>query len=133
MKPKTQKNMRRILIVEDTDVNYLLLEEFLSGYNVELTRAIDGKEFFDKITKPANYDLILMDMLLPDTNGITLTKFLLRENYNIPIIFISAITDKRKEIFDLGIKCFIEKPVCEDNFIDSINKYFSLEKVEGYS
>lgn len=122
--------MKKILIIEDNDLNYLLVEEILSDYNVEIIRARDGKEFYSKIKRPVDYDLILMDMMLPDTNGIALTKFLIRENYDIPIIFMSASTDKYKEISDLGIKNFIAKPFYQEVFIGNIRKYIELERLK---
>jgi len=122
--------MKKILIIEDNDLNYLLVEEILSDYNVEIIRARDGKEFYSKIKRPVDYDLILMDMMLPDTNGIALTKFLIRENYDIPIIFMSASTDKYKEISDLGIKNFIAKPFYQEVFIGNIRNYIELERLK---
>ena len=49
--------MNRILVIEDNDTNYLLVEEILSEFKVELTRAINGKEFYHKIKK------ILMNLI----------------------------------------------------------------------
>jgi CheY-like chemotaxis protein len=122
--------MKKIFVIEDNDLNYLLVEEILADYNVEVIRARDGKEFYSKIQRPVDFDLILMDLMLPDTNGIALTKFLIRENFNIPIIFLSASTGKFKEISELGIKSFIEKPVVEEVFISNIRKYLELGRMK---
>jgi CheY-like chemotaxis protein len=125
--------MKRILIVEDNDINYFLVKEILSDYNVELVRAADGKEFYSKISRYADINLILMDMMLPDTDGIALTKYLIREKYQVPIIFMSASIERCKEIFDLGIKSFIPKPFSEEYFISIINQYIELERVKEYA
>jgi CheY-like chemotaxis protein len=122
--------MRKIFVIEDNDLNYLLVEEILSDYNVELIRARDGEEFYSKIKQPVNFDLILMDMMLPDTNGIILTKFLIRENYNIPIIFMSASIEKYKDISDLGVKNFIPKPFIEEEFIFNLRKYVEIARLK---
>lgn len=121
--------MKNIFVVEDNDVNFMLVEEILSTYNVQLTRAKDGKEFYAKIKRPARYDLILMDLMLPDTDGIELTKFLINERYKMPIVFISAYTERCEEIYDLGIEYFINKPIINELFLSIIRKYIILEKL----
>jgi len=125
--------MKKIFVIEDNDLNYLLLEEILSDYDVLLIRACNGKDFYSQISQPVNFDLILMDMMLPDTNGIILTKFLIQNNFNIPIIFISASIDRREEVYDLGIKCFIEKPIMVELFLNNLRQNLELEKVKHYN
>ena len=121
--------MKKIFIIEDNDSNYMLLDEILSAYNVELTRAEDGKRFYSILQDKTNkFDLILMDLMLPDTDGIVLTKHLINEKVKTPIIFISAYTEKCEEIFDLGIEHFITKPVMEELFLSIVGKYIDLEK-----
>ena len=121
--------MKKILVVEDNDTNYLLVEEILSEFKVELTRAANGKEFYYQIKKqPIVFDMILMDLMLPDTDGIELTKFLINEKYKSPIVFISAYTDKCEVIYDLGIEYFINKPVMPEILISIIRKFIELKK-----
>jgi CheY-like chemotaxis protein len=120
--------MKKIFIIEDNDANYMLLEEILSPYDVELTRAINGKKFYSILQdRTIHFDLVLMDLMLPDTDGIVLTKYLINEKYKFPIIFISAYTEKCEEIFDLGIEYFITKPVMEELFLSIVQKYVELE------
>jgi CheY-like chemotaxis protein len=122
--------MKKIFVIEDNDTNYLLVEEILSEFKVELTRAVNGKEFYHEIKNhPIEFDLILMDLMLPDTDGIKLTKFLINEKYKAPIIFISAYTEKCEEIFDLGIEYFINKPVMPEILISAIRKYIALQNL----
>ena len=120
--------MKRILTIEDNSTNYFLVEEILSEFKVELVWAKNGKEFYEKVKRPAKYDLILMDLMLPDTDGIELTKFLINEKYKTPVVFISAYTEKCEEIYDLGIEYFINKPIVYELFISIVNKYINLEK-----
>jgi CheY-like chemotaxis protein len=121
--------MKKIFAIEDNDTNYTLVYEILSDFNIEMTRATNGKQFYEIIKKPQiKFDLILMDLMLPDTDGIELTKFLINERYKTPIIFISAYTEKCEEIFDLGIEYFISKPVMPELLISIVKKYISLEE-----
>lgn len=119
--------MDKVLVVEDISSNFMLIEEILSEYHLTLTWARDGKEFYEIINKSKGYNLILMDLMLPDTDGIELTKYLIQNNIRIPIVFISAYTERCEEIFDLGIEYFINKPIYKDLFISILGKFVTLE------
>jgi CheY-like chemotaxis protein len=123
--------MKKILVVEDNYINYLVLEEILSLYELTLYRASNGKEFYEIITKSKDFDIILMDLMLPDTDGIQLTKYLLQNAIDIPVVFISAYTERCEEIFDLGVEYFISKPVFKDLFLSILSKYISLNRKEN--
>jgi CheY-like chemotaxis protein len=120
--------MEKILIVEDNDINYLLIEELLSNFAIALYRASDGKEFYEIINKSIHFDLVLMDLMLPDTDGIQLTKYILENKTKIPVVFISAYTERCEEIFDLGIEYFISKPINKELFFSILSKYISLKR-----
>jgi two-component system sensor histidine kinase BarA len=119
--------MDRILVVEDNDANYLLIEEILSAYDISLVRAVDGKSFHSIISKSKSFSLVLMDLMLPDTDGIELTKFLINNNIRIPVVFISAYTERCEEIYELGVDYFLQKPVMTQLFKSVISKYVSIE------
>ncbi|GEM_PF-3791014 len=69
-----------------------------------------------------------MDLMLPDTDGIELTKFLINERFKVPIVFISAYTERCEEIYDLGIEYFLNKPVLPELFLSIVSKYIELEE-----
>jgi len=119
--------MNTILIVEDNDDNYLLLNEILNDYDVNLVRAASGKDFYKIISETKDFDLILMDLMLPDTDGIELTKYLIENGILLPIVFISAYTERCEEIFELGVEYFISKPILMELFLSIINKFIKLE------
>lgn len=120
--------MSNILVVEDNDINYLLIEEILLDYDIKVVRASDGKEFYSIISKSKKFDLVLMDLMLPDTDGIELTKYLLNNNIRIPVVFISAYTERCEEIYDLGIDYFLQKPVMSQLFLSIVSKYIELNR-----
>jgi CheY-like chemotaxis protein len=119
--------MNKILIVEDNNENYMLIEEILEDFNISLVRAANGKEFHSIISKSVQFDLILMDLMLPDTDGIILTKYIINNKIKIPIVFISAYTERCEEIFELGVEYFINKPVVIQLFLKIIEKFVALE------
>jgi len=118
--------MNRILIVEDNDLNFYLIEEILSKYDITLIRASNGKEFYAIIEKTRSFNLVLMDLMLPDTDGIELSKYLINNNIQIPIVFISAYSERCDEIFELGIEYFLTKPIMNELFLSVISKFISL-------
>jgi CheY-like chemotaxis protein len=120
--------MEKVLVVEDISSNYILIEEILSEYALDLYWAKDGKEFYKMIHKTSTYDLVLMDLMLPDTDGIELTKYLIQKDIRIPVVFISAYTERCEEIFELGVEYFINKPIYKDLFLSILGKFVSLEK-----
>ena len=120
--------MKNVFIIEDNDMSYISVEKILSPYNVKLTRAVDGQDFYSKImTTPFDFDLVLMDIMLPDTTGIELSKFLINGNFGIPIVVISAYTENCEEIFELGIEYFVSKPIMNELFISIVKKFIEIE------
>ena len=103
-----------LLIAEDTDSNYELLYAIL-GKMYNLVRARDGMEavtLFDEI-KP---DLILMDIKMPNLNGLEATKIIRELSPEVPIIIQSAFAYEydRNAAQDAGCNEFITKPIAQD-------------------
>lgn len=112
---------KRVLIVEDNNINYELLEILLLSYNMIIDRAKNHIEFFDKIENDIDYDLILMDIQLPGKDGWELLEWLKINKKDVPIIVQTAFISKETEIksMELGAKYFITKPI---NAADLLNK-----------
>jgi CheY-like chemotaxis protein len=122
--------MEKILIVEDNHINYMVLCEMLSDYEFELFWAKDGAEFHQLISKSRHYHLVLMDLMLPDTDGIELTKYMLTHRIEIPIVFISAYTERCEEVYSLGVEYFLTKPIYKELFFSVLAKYVTVKKKE---
>ena len=98
--------MKRILVAEDNDSNFLLMN-FILKNNYEIIRAINGK---DAVEHP---DLILMDMKMPVMGGIEATR-LIRVTYpDLPIIAVTAnaFDSDRQNALEAGCNDFLAKPV----------------------
>ena len=112
-----------ILIAEDTDSNYDLLNAILrKTYN--LVRAQDGMEvvmMFEEI-KP---DLILMDIKMPNLNGLEATKIIRELSQDVPIIMQSAFAYEydRNAAADAGCTEFIPKPIAQEKLKTIIKRY----------
>ncbi len=121
---------KTILLVEDDDANADFFQEMLSETSVNLVIAVNGKlamEYFLKLNK---IDIILMDIRLPDADGLELTQQIKKINPNIPIIVQTAFAgaeDKAKS-FSAGCNDFVTKPIEKNVFLSTVNKYLKTNK-----
>lgn len=103
----------RVMIVDDNPLNVELLDEILSTFGVEICKFSKPKDAYQIIEKE-KFDLILLDVMMPEMSGFELAKKIKNSeiNKNAPIIFISALSDSQNKIrgYDLGSFAYIEKP-----------------------
>lgn len=115
-----------ILVAEDTDSNYKLIETMI-GKNYKLVRAVNGVEAVS-LCNELQPDLILMDIKMPEMSGLDATQIIRRSFPDIPIIVQSAYAfeDDRKRAIESGCTDFIAKPFTKKQLTDIIHKSFSL-------
>ncbi len=101
----------RILLVEDDPSLGPLLQEYLDAKGFETKLADDGKKGADTFFK-GSFDLLLLDVMMPVKDGITLAKEIRVTDKNIPIIFLTAKSMKEDTIegFSAGADDYITKP-----------------------
>lgn len=101
----------KILLVEDDPNLGTLLQEYLDAKGYQTKLAKDGKEGFDFFCKN-EYDLALLDVMMPYKDGITLSKEIRVTNKQIPIIFLTAKSMKEDTLegFNAGADDYITKP-----------------------
>ncbi|GAG21787.1 unnamed protein product, partial [marine sediment metagenome] len=81
---------KKILIAEDIHVNFILLEAILKGTNVDLVWAKNGKEAVEICIKNDDIDLVLMDINMPEMNGLEATAEIRKHKKNLPVIAQTA-------------------------------------------
>ncbi|TVQ46978.1 MAG: DNA-binding response regulator [Saprospirales bacterium] len=103
--------MDRILLVEDEDQLRELLQMNLEMENFEVVTAANGKKAF-KIFNEQHFDLIILDIMLPDMDGLTICEQIRLRNSEIPIIFLTAkdAAAERVEGLKKGGDDYITKP-----------------------
>ena len=117
--------MKRILIVEDVDMNRDLLAQILED-DYEILEAVDGQDGYEKALaeKP---DLILMDMLMPRMSGDKATAELRKhpEMKDTPIIAVTAqaMSGDAETALNAGCNDYVTKPIDEDILVEKIRKY----------
>jgi signal transduction histidine kinase len=105
-------NNLKILVAEDNTVNAMVVGKFLKKWNIAYDIASDGKQVLNKMQQQ-NYNLILMDLDMPELDGYGATATLRSWNNNIPIIaFTAALLDRTElnALQDRGFDDCIEKP-----------------------
>ena len=116
--------MKKILLVEDSDSIILGLKYSLEqeNFNVKVTKT---EEDTKKIIEKEDFDLILLDITLPDGNGFNICKFV-KERKDIPIIFLTARDEETNVVMglDLGADDYIIKPFRTRELISRINSVF---------
>lgn len=101
----------RVLIIEDNVALSLNMKKGLEGYGFFVDVANDGTTGEDKIYCN-EYDVVLLDLNLPDKDGIEILQFLRKETINVPVLIVSARDDvmQRTQGLDAGADDYIVKP-----------------------
>lgn len=120
----------KILIAEDVYLNMVLIKAMITelGFNTEIIEAQNGFEAIEKYQKMSP-DLILMDVHMPELDGISATKKI-REiesltGKNVPIIALTAgaLKEDQEKCFANGMNDFLTKPLVPEKIISKLNKY----------
>ncbi|MDD2378151.1 MAG: ATP-binding protein [Bacilli bacterium] len=117
---------KKILIVDDNMLNLKVASRLLQGYKVQIETVISGFECLDKINNGEQYDLILMDDMMPKMSGVeTLQKLKQIENFKIPTVALTAnaILGMREKYLADGFDDYLAKPIDRAELNNIINKY----------
>lgn len=121
---------KKILIAEDEETNYLFVEAILEDTNAQLIWAKDGKDVLDLIDKHDDLDLILMDIKMPEMDGLTATRKIRQTNKDIPIIAQTAyaMSEDKTKCLNAGCNDYLAKPISHNLLLATIEKYFTTRK-----
>lgn len=108
-----QENLQgiRILLVEDNEINVLVASKFLKKWAIDLKVAENG-EVAVKDAKENDFDLILMDLEMPQMDGYEACRQIKKDKPTVPIIALtaSATTETKEKVLQVGMNDFITKP-----------------------
>jgi two-component system cell cycle response regulator DivK len=116
-------NKKTILVAEDVESNFLLIQYFLSKANTNILRAINGREAVDISLANDDIDLILMDIRMPEMDGLTATKIIRETNAIVPIIAQTAYVDERGRAIEYGCSGFLTKPFDKIRLFKVLREY----------
>ena len=115
--------MKRILVAEDNDSNYMLMTYILKKYYTPL-RARNGKEAVEIALKESP-DLVPMERKQPVMDGLEATRMLKAQMPDLPVVALTAnaFDSDRKQALEAGCVDFLSKPVNAEKCISTIAKY----------
>ena len=120
-----------ILLVEDNAINRLIAQKSLRNYNCKITEVNNGVEAV-KILKIQNFDIILMDIFMPEMDGVEATEIIRNElKITTPIVAFTANAFKSEieKFIEIGMNAYVLKPFDETILIETIAKH-TIDKVD---
>ena len=114
--------MRRILVAEDNDSNFILMGDLLKKH-YEVIRAINGIDAVEKVEQ-GGIDMVLMDLKMPEMDGLQATRIIKEKYPDMPIIALTAnaFSSDREQAFEAGCDEFLSKPVNSELCLETIAK-----------
>ncbi len=116
---------KTILVAEDVAANYMLIEAVLGMTRVKVIWVQNGREAVEACIENEGIDLVLMDIRMPEMNGIDATRAIKKFRSNLPIIAQTAFSYNHEEdmILQAGCSKVITKPISPQILISSIREY----------
>jgi signal transduction histidine kinase/CheY-like chemotaxis protein/CHASE3 domain sensor protein len=117
-----------VLIADDEEYNRFLLKNILHKWGVKINEAVNGSKAVEACCDK-HFDIVLMDLNMPEMDGIKAAKAIAECNPGIKIIAVTAVTEQydRQACFDAGMKAFLFKPFSEKELFDTIESILNGE------
>ncbi|MBV9862071.1 MAG: response regulator [Alphaproteobacteria bacterium] len=119
---------KRVLIVEDNDLNMKLFNDLLEAHGYDTLQTKDGVEAL-KLARQHRPHLILMDIQLPEVSGLEVTRWIKEDDdlRAIPIIAVTAFAMKGDEekIREGGCEAYIAKPISVASFLRTVERFLA--------
>jgi len=127
-----ESEAKKILLVED-DPNFgTILKDYLTINNYNVTHAKNGMEGFEKF-KRTDYDLCILDVMMPYKDGFTLAKEIKEKNKDVPIIFLTAKSLKEDVLkgYQVGADDYLNKPFDSEVLLMKIKAIMQRKTVDS--
>lgn len=122
---KLKKNIN-ILLAEDNIINQRVAQTIFKNLGYEITIAQNGKDCFNKVKKD-KYDIIFMDIMMPEKDGLEATAEIRSAGFQLPIVAMTANAreEDKTKAFDSGMNHYLSKPVRTEEIKEVLIRYFS--------
>ncbi|WP_310732456.1 response regulator transcription factor [Roseateles aquatilis] len=109
--PVVEERMTRCLVVDDDAEIRDSLQDYLQKFGVTVSTAADGREMRRLMTAQA-FDVVVLDLMLPDENGLTLCQWIQQHHANVPVIMLTAHGDPISRVLglEMGADDYLSKP-----------------------
>lgn len=118
-----------VLVVDDNQINRLLMNKVISKWGATADFAENGLQAVEKITNNRNYDVVLMDIYMPEMGGIEATQVIRAKSeayfQQLPIIALTAsmLSTEREQIDAAGMNDYVLKPFDPKSLFDKLSAY----------
>ncbi|MCL2189593.1 MAG: response regulator [Defluviitaleaceae bacterium] len=115
----------KVLVVDDVEINLEVAAGIMEPYGMTIETALSGEEAIRKVETGSTYDIIFMDYMMPDMNGVEVTKYLRASGYTSPIVALTAdtVTSSAEVYIQNGFNDFITKPIDINQVNNVLIKY----------
>ncbi len=117
---------KKILIVEDNELNLKLFRDLLEAHKMECVEVKDGNLALAAVEREQP-NLVILDIQLPHVSGFEIARQLKAnpKTHPIPIIAVTAFAmrDDEEKILESGAEAYIAKPISIGNFLDTVKKF----------
>ena len=123
---------KKILIVDDNKLNIKVARRAIQDFNFIIDEAYNGLECIEKINAGNTYDLILMDIMMPEMSGSTaLAKLKENPNFSTPVIALTAdaVTGAKEKYISEGFVDYIAKPFSKDQIKEKLDIIFNEKDI----
>jgi len=121
---------KKVLIVDDNKLNIKVVNRALKDFNFQIDECYDGIQCLEKINSGNDYDLILMDIMMPNMSGETvLAKLKENPEFDTPVIALTAdaLSGAKEKYLSQGFVDYIAKPFSRDQIKEKLDKIFKDE------
>jgi signal transduction histidine kinase len=120
----TNKKMlsgKKVLIADDDEMNKILVKYILESCDMKIDTAANGMEAFDKIMQ-GNYDVVLMDMQMPQMGGLEVVTKIREKKNSVPVIAVTGnvLQSEKEKCFSAGMNGYVSKPFNEKELLEKI-------------
>jgi CheY-like chemotaxis protein/HPt (histidine-containing phosphotransfer) domain-containing protein len=121
----------RVLLTEDNEFNQLVATDILESEGISVVIANNGLQAIEAL-KQDQFDCVLMDMQMPEMDGLTATQEIRKTNSTLPIIAMTAnaSAEDQQACFEAGMNDFVTKPVIPRNLFNVLSKWLTPSALE---
>jgi signal transduction histidine kinase/CheY-like chemotaxis protein/HAMP domain-containing protein len=134
-RPARDLTGRKVLVVDDDARNVYALTNILELHGIQVVHADNGREGIDRLVRDSDFDLVLMDVMMPEMDGYTATTAIraMPRYANLPIIAVTAkaMHGDREKSLNSGATDYVTKPVDAEQLLQRIRHWLDGTTAEG--
>ncbi len=118
---------KKLLIAEDEELNYKLYSEIFKPTGIEIVHAENGRVAVDLFGKGQNFDIVILDLKMPEMDGIQAFKHIKRINKEVPVFAITAFAmeEEKQEIEAMGFNKYFAKPINKKELFSTLSEFLN--------